>query len=363
MPTFTANKAFINSGTLSEFPGQRLELSPAVLLYKDLSVNLFRETKRIKSENAQDMQILSSLSEGTSLPELEKQTNLKTEVLLDHLLSLETEAPGTIQFPESPNYQAYLNHGKRALELLGEHQASLPTPCPFDFHHSGISDSLEQFEQRETTVSHLFREAETPLQNRTFGRALIELLVNAHGSLEQSPMSGSKEIRILEIGGGVGFVSREVLTFFESELPELYENLTYTIVDLSPELQRSQGKLNGEHPNLQLRNENILKTDLDEGSFDLIISNEMIADLPVENIALGTVRNTGAIELTGKIALWLKKKGVAWISEYGTFNDPPRRLSLKGHDEHSIRFSDLIDKAHSAGLATHYGSNEIQWRC
>src|ERR671919_3083466 len=76
-----------------------------------------------------------------------------------------------------------------------------------DFHVHEINQREGHFDQIETTVSHLFREPSEALQGLTYGRLLARHL-RRRGWWNPKPRT------VLEVGGGLGYVSRELATEF-----------------------------------------------------------------------------------------------------------------------------------------------------
>jgi len=144
------------------------------------------------------------------------------------------------------------------------------------YHLRAITDAFDTFENRETTVSHIFRKRHPFLGNRTYGAAMFET-VRARCGLAFS--------HALEIGGGRGDFARNFMTAWVKAKP--HDRRSYTIVDLSPALLRSQRHIIGRPPtalrSIQADAEQLpLRNDSFSG---LVIANEMIADLDVWRLA------------------------------------------------------------------------------
>jgi hypothetical protein len=181
---------------------------------------------------------------------------------------------------------------------------------------------------------------------------------------------------ILEIGGGLGYLMRDFLN--------LNAQLKATMLDISPYLLKKQQEyLNG--LNVNFCQKDVLKMDSNTfSSFDLIIMNENLGDLPTMVACSGEMSNVeenpahylekanyfskkykmpfaeeeniniGAMVLLEKIC----QAGVKYIylSEHSCEShvpehlkpyidiEPsgvPEKISLKGHDEYTIKFSYL----------------------
>ncbi|MSP61185.1 MAG: methyltransferase domain-containing protein [Myxococcales bacterium] len=198
-------------------------------------------------------------------------------------------------------------------------------PSDLPGYHEKIGDAALQFDEVETTLSHLFREPHPSLGGATFGARLAAALI-ARGA----PPTAA---RVLEVGGGLGFVGRA--------LSHALAPRSYVVVDRSPSLaraQRARGLLSvvGDASHLPVA----------DRAVDLVISNEMAGDLAT----LAGV-NSGALELVDECARVLAPGGVAYLSEFGHPTRPPVRSEHLDHDEHSLRFEDLRARAVARGLA------------
>jgi len=113
-----------------------------------------------------------------------------------------------------------------------------------------------------------------------------------------------------------------------------------------------------------------LAAKLPEGAFDLVISNEMVGDLPAQQpspedvvAAAGTYGvngddaptpcylQTGAFELVARIASWLAPGGTTIITEFGDRTRWPVLSSQLDHPELSTHFGHLEQTAEHVGLA------------
>src|SRR6185295_1448470 len=94
----------------------------------------------------------------------------------------------------------------------------------------------------------------------------------------------SRRLNVLEVGGGTGSFAR---SFMEQALrlgssDSKGVTINYHILDLSPTLMASQRKILSELlPESRHFQQDATEFDLPGHSFDLIISNEVIADFPV----------------------------------------------------------------------------------
>ena len=234
-----------------------------------------------------------------------------------------------------------------------------------EYHLKGIKDAAVQFEQKESTLSHLYRVKHPALGNKSYGEALFS-------KIRKNIKDGA---RILEIGAGLGYFSKDFLLCIKREKI----SAGYFICDLSPELIRSQREI---HKKSDVKAFYVLadaeRMPFKENSFDIIISNEVIADfstplfknydearkeLDKHGIAItkeieSMIKarknfrlNLGAMILIKEVSNLLKENGVALISEYGYEYELPRRAEHLDHEEYTITFSHLLSVARAFGIS------------
>jgi SAM-dependent methyltransferase len=251
------------------------------------------------------------------------------------------------------------------------------TPVPpavnlTDYHLHDITKADDQFDHQETTLSHLLRVPHPALGNRTYGQALIDALL----ARDAIPLG---TVRVLEIGAGLGYVARDAI----ERLRERGRIVEYTIVELSPALAVAQRERLGS--DATWIEGDALSAPIPEHTFDLVISNEMVGDLPAKQLsrpdvgldAAGTgtadrdkVRavhpladavtlddapepfylQTGAFELVSKIARWLAPGGTAVVTEFGDANKWPTLSAQLDHPELSTHFGHLMQVARAESL-------------
>ncbi|HEX5057816.1 MAG TPA: SAM-dependent methyltransferase [Kofleriaceae bacterium] len=241
-----------------------------------------------------------------------------------------------------------------------------------DYHVHDITKADEQFDHQETTLSHLLRIPHPALANRTYGQALADALL-ARNAIPQAT------VRVLEIGAGLGYVARHVI----DRLRESGRTVAYTIVELSPALAAAQReRLDSDATWIE---GDALNVALPDGAFDVILSNEMVGDLPAKQLSrvdiglelagTGTADRdkvraiapladavnlddapepfylqTGAFELVNKIARWLAPGGTAVVTEFGDANAWPKLSTQLDHPELSTHFGHLQQIARADGL-------------
>jgi hypothetical protein len=232
-----------------------------------------------------------------------------------------------------------------------------PMPSLTDYHQHTIAKADEQFDHQETTLSHLLRIPHPVLRGRTYGEALIDTLI-ARGHVPEG------RVRVLEIGAGLGYVAESAI----ERLRSTGRAVEYTILELSPALADAQKARLGDRATWVLGD--ALAAKLSEGAFDLVISNEMVGDLPAqqpapEDVVAAAGRygvngddaptpcylQTGAFELVARIASWLAPGGTTIITEFGDRTRWPVLSSQLDHPELSTHFGHLEQTAKHVGLA------------
>lgn len=226
-----------------------------------------------------------------------------------------------------------------------------------EYHQHGIDSADEQFEVRETTLSHALREPHPALGGRTYAARLL-------AALEERELLTEETRTIVEVGGGVGWFARGALAALQGRA------LTWTICDLAPELQRSQREkvtdararfVRGDAERLPFRS----------GSVQLLIANEMIADLETVRVRRESAEaralvarhgisfadapdelwvNAGALRLVAEVARVLVPDGAAVLTEFGEVDRYPVESTHLDHREFSIHFGHLRAAAERAGL-------------
>ena len=252
-----------------------------------------------------------------------------------------------------------------------------PVPAPVeltDYYRHDVTHAETQFDHLETTLSHLLRIPHPTLAGRTYGEALVDVLI-ARGAIPEG------HVRVLEIGAGLGYVARDAI----ARLRAAGRTVAYTIVELAPALAEAQQKLLGSSATWIAGD--ALQVSVPDGSFDLVLCNEMVGDLPAQQLArtdlglaadgtgsvdrdrlraysplaaeLGVVLDeapdpfylqTGAIELVARIARWLAPGGTSVITEFGDTNAYPKLSTHLDHPELSTHFAALLQIARGSGL-------------
>lgn len=248
------------------------------------------------------------------------------------------------------------------------------TETIIDFHLHGIEDASWEFDQIEPTVNHCFRFPHEALGGLDFGsRFCISTLKPEVVPL----MSSSPTLEVLEVGGGTGSFAR---SFIKQAASLNSTKVNYHILDLSPALMENQRKiLSGLLPESRHFQQNATEFDLPDHTFDLIVSNEVIADFPVASVQrknVDEVQGDGAYDVN-KYGLWdkdapdsfvvnsgafrfierawkhLKPGGTLVVTEYGSEQKYAARSYNLNHDEYTIHFGHLAACAAKVGF---------QWR-
>ncbi len=252
-----------------------------------------------------------------------------------------------------------------------------PEPSLREYHKLEITSADEQFERRETTLSHAFRVPHPALENRTYGGQLARVLVERDAVPDDG---GRSPMTLVEVGGGTGFFARAFLDGLALRAPRVYNRARYVICDLAPALRASQKERTSPHKDkVRIVGGDAEALPLPDQSVDLLLANEMIADLPVvpvrrQDLEAGgheggfgadVVRrydlpyddapglffvNVGAVRLLEECARVLKPGGAAFLSEFGSLTQYPEQSTHLDHPEFSIHFGHLRAAAAKLGL-------------
>jgi ubiquinone/menaquinone biosynthesis C-methylase UbiE len=249
-----------------------------------------------------------------------------------------------------------------------------------EFHTHEISSAEGHFETIETTVSHLFREPTEALGGLTYGRLLGRNLKKL-GWWDRPPQV------ILEVGGGLGYVARELAGGLAADDRQgglyVFVDITRPFLQSQLTLARQAGwQATGAQANaeaLPLRNTSI----------DLIIDNENLADMTAVkltrqelasgigttslhqealdwirklNLAFGEevpsefIFNLGPLRFLAEIWRVLKPGGRALLVEFGIDHGFSAPVKLPGHTEYEVQFAHLREAARRLGFKEKYGT-------
>ena len=250
-----------------------------------------------------------------------------------------------------------------------------------DFHHHELTEPIEDdghFDVIETTVSHLFREPNETLNGLTYGRVLMR-------QLRQLGWFNPRPKVILEVGGGLGYLAREL---GKDLLPFEKQSITYLSLDITQpflKLQVSRAKAGGWNCAGTRANGEALP--LADNSVDLVIDNENMADmtpvkltkkelteekgdtgqhqealdwirrlrLPIEtNPPDDVIFNLGPIRFVAELWRVLKPGGHAFLTEFGIEEGWPAPVKLPGHTEYEVQYSHLRQAVRWLGFQERY---------
>lgn len=240
-----------------------------------------------------------------------------------------------------------------------------------EFHQSGIEDAAWEFDQIEPTVNHGFRFPHEALGGLDYGSRFCLATLRP----EVVPlMSNLPRLEVLEVGGGTGTFAR---AFLQRAASLNGPCLNYHILDLSPALMKSQRKILSELlPESRHFQQDATEFDLPDHTFDLIISNEVIADFPVASVhrdndgkwqgdgayyldkydlsdqdaPYSFVVNAGVFRFLGCAWEHLRPGGTMVLSEYGSEHRYPAASFNLNHDEYTIHFGHVISCATKVGF-------------
>ena len=235
-------------------------------------------------------------------------------------------------------------------------------PTITDFHLHEIEEATWEFDFIEPTVNHAFRFPHEALHGLDYGsRFCLSTLTPEVVPL----LDHSAQLEVLEVGGGTGSFARS----FINQASLNHVHLNYHILDLSPALMENQRKLLSQLlPEKNHFHQNATEFDLPGHTFDLIVSNEVIADfpvasadaegahdiekydLPVEDAPASFVVNAGVFRFIERAWKHLKPGGTLIVSEYGSEHRYPLPSFNLNHDEYTIHFGHVAACAAKVGF-------------
>ena len=238
-----------------------------------------------------------------------------------------------------------------------------------DFHLHDIEDAGWEFDQIEPTVNHSFRFPHEALGGLDYASRFCLSTLRP----EVVPLlDHSARLEVLEVGGGTG-------TFASSFIKQAASliDVDYHILDLSPALMTNQRKLLAELlPESKHFHQDATAFDLPGRAFDLIVSNEVIADFPVAPVARNAaggwqgegayyvdkyelevrdapdsfVVNAGVFRFIERAWKHLTPGGTLIVSEYGSDRRYPAASFNLNHDEYTIHFGHVVACATKVGF-------------
>jgi len=250
-----------------------------------------------------------------------------------------------------------------------------------DFHHHELTETAQDdghFDLIETTVSHLFREPNAALNGLTYGRLLMQ-------QLRKLGWFNPKPKILLEVGGGLGYVARdmakELLPFERQAMKYISLDITRPFVKLQTTRAKEGGwsgigtRANGEHlpfgdnsVDLVIDNENmadmtpvkLTKKELISGTGDTEQHQEALdwirrLRLPIEaNPPDDVIFNLGPIRFVAELWRVLKPGGRAFLTEFGIEEGWPAPVKLPGHTEYEVQYSHLRHAVRWLGFQERY---------
>ena len=239
-----------------------------------------------------------------------------------------------------------------------------------DFHLHGIDEADWEFDFIEPTVNHSFRFPHEALGGLDYGsRFCVSTLTPEVVPL----LNHLDQLEVLEVGGGTGSFARS----FMKQAANSKTQLNYHILDLAPTLMANQRKVLSELlPASSHFHQDATEFDLAGHTFDLIVSNEVIADFPVAPVQRGNDRrwhgegasylekyslsdedapdsfmvNAGVFRFIERAWKHLKPGGTLIVSEYGSQHRYPEASFNLNHDEYTIHFGHVAACAARVGF-------------
>jgi SAM-dependent methyltransferase len=260
-----------------------------------------------------------------------------------------------------------------------------------DFHLLGIEDAWWEFDFIEPTLNHSFRFPSEVFGGLDYGSRFCLSALRP----EVFPLLGTTtRMRVLEVGGGTGTFARSFIKQALSLRSDILAGteLGYHILELSPTLMRNQRELLSEYlPLVTHFQQDATDFQLPGQKFDLIISNEVIADfpvsvvqsastaspadgpivamederrawkgpgahliekyrLPVENAPDTFLVHSGIFQFIERAWEHLSPGGTMILTEYGTEDKYPVQAHHLNHEEFTIHFGQVLACAAQVGF-------------
>ena len=218
-----------------------------------------------------------------------------------------------------------------------------------DFHQNKLKNGVLNFEASEATCCYFLREKNGFLKNKSYGEAVFNSI---------SKREKKKKFHVLEIGGGLGHLAS---TFnAKMEISQSTLESSYTILDVSPELIKHQKiRLQGQKVSWIQGNAQHVQNLKIKKQVNLVIANEMLADLDVEvfesiqdiknaNIKSEVIQQlitskasrviypVGLIQMLTQLKQVVANDATIVLSEYFTRYGGGQIFNLQGHQEFGL---------------------------
>ena len=312
-------------------------------------------------------QIFSALRDGSNILE-----DLEFRSAIDFLTSQERQLiKFTARREELDHPFSFVNVVPRNFyhsERMDQPRAGSANETIIDFHLHDIDDADWEFDLIEPTLNHCFRFPHEALGGLDYGSRFCVAALRP----EVVPLlTDSRGLEVLEVGGGRGSFARSFIQQAASF------NINYHILDLSPALMANQRKILSELlPESRHFHQDATEFDLPGHTFDLIISNEVIADFPVAPVQRdgdngwqgdgayyiekydlsdkdapdSFLVNAGCFRFIERAWKHLNPGGTLIVTEYGAEHLYPIQSYHLNHEEFSIHFGHLATCAAKVGF-------------
>lgn len=355
----------------------RPRLRKGIIWYHDadnnvvIMINRYLQSSQITRRiSCQEMALFAKCDGTRSIAQLASELSMEATQIESILTTWHQQAPYMFRWVHSEADDRRQSKVESAATTLFNtwKAATQPTTDNDDYHRHNIHDAYHQFDNIETTVSHAFSHPHKSLGNREYGEAFADKLLEI-GALRPG-------VKLLEVGCGIGRFANSVLNRLRDRHVTIYNTIDYYLFDLSPALQASQRQICSNHDRTHFLHGNIENFDFGDQQFDIVIANEMIADLSIsvarndasaqqpQNDAEALIAqyqltaattetfvvNTGAIRLLETVKELLNPGGIAVLTEYGTTDEFPVVVELHGHNEYSIHFGHLLSVAQQLAM-------------
>ena len=310
-----------------------------------------------------ELQLHLAVNNSRTVLQLAQQTGLTLQAVLDALVPFLRPEVQAYQLRRTPprTRDRSLHHLVAPARPVGPRRAdqydARGATTLGAWHEDGITDSATHFDNVETTFAHAFATPHAALDGQAYGARLYDRLVTrnllpAHAT-------------VLEVGPGTGQLAADLLDADrETDRPRV---IRYLRLDRSPVLLAAQGE---RAPASEGVLGDATAPPVADGTVDLLLSNEVLADLPAvprtraaaDPVAVRMVRygltplpegaryNLGAWQLVEAGARILKPGGAMVLTEFGDIDELPTETVQLDHPEVSIHFRHLALVAAGCGL-------------
>lgn len=292
-------------------------------------------------------EFLFSCNKNLSLQQITKELNIKDEQMVSMLEFFTNKVNQFVYLAEpsimskETNYTPTLIHSN----IMGNKQVSKPSTF-YEADHN--LRPINNFKFSETTICFAFRKPTRAFNGVSYAtRLLTDFFIHEDLFEIRAKFQNKTLINVVEVGAGTGHGSVDFQDILSHNFSK--KKIEYSIVEVNSSMIKTQRQtLSTSALTTKWLHSDILALDIEE-TYDILICNEVIADLPVTSNEVDMLPSS-LKHFLHKVYKLLANDGVAIIVEHELTNT--RVMSHLDHEEYPIDFDLLLDYATDLGFNT-----------